>query len=125
MKIQTIVIIEDDSDFRGVLEEALQPFAKAVLTFESTEMASDWLRTNSGFLILSDFDLPGLSGFDHLKSFRKSGRLEPFLLMSGRFDVSPRDVESYGAKFFAKPFRIIQLLELIKTLSVLTIACAV
>lgn len=63
-------------------------------------------------LLILDINLPALSGFDVLESYRAGGGLAPVLILTGRNDIVSKKIGfEYGADdFLAKPFEIEELL---------------
>ncbi|RYZ83630.1 MAG: response regulator [Proteobacteria bacterium] len=111
----TLIIIEDDTAFRELLSEILQPHFSAILSFETTLEARMIIENHKNpLLVLSDIDLPGESGVEHLRNFRADGRTEPFYLMSGRVSSLTESDLKLSSGFIKKPFTKKELLEFFK-----------
>lgn len=112
---QRLIIIEDDNAFRELLREMLKRHITAIDVFPSSELAKEFIESCSEpFLILSDIDLPGQSGLEHLIEFRKGFQREPFYLMSGRISEIPDTIANLSNGFIKKPFSMKSLLELLR-----------
>ena len=74
-----ILIIEDDSDDKKMLEDALKEtgYLNRIVWFDNTEDAYEYLITtnDSIFVIFSDINLPGKNGLE----FKKKIDSEPYL----------------------------------------------
>ena len=113
----TILITEDDEPMRLLLDVLLKD--KYKLVFKNDGLAGmKWLAAgNLPSLILSDFILPKMNGFDFLSSLAQSGMFAdiPFIIVSSRTDDAfKKRCLSVGAKgFLEKPFDPSQLYELL------------
>jgi DNA-binding response OmpR family regulator len=106
-----IAIIEKDDSLRNTLKEILIFHAFEVLTFRCAE---DFLaQDNFGQidLILSDFNMAGMDGFQLLRLLKKQNNNTPVILMSGSLLIQKENVfELSAAAFMPKPFRLTDLL---------------
>ncbi len=104
----TILIIEDDESVRQTLEEML-----AINGFRTTS-ASNGLdgfaaaKREAPSVILSDIEMPGMTGFELLESFRSDPDLRtiPVIVLSAKADraATRRGMELGAADFITKPF---------------------
>lgn len=90
MNTNPIYLVDDDADDKAILEEVLDELgAKNEVRYFSTgqELLKE-LRTNSvvPFLIISDINLPGMSGFELRKKILKEASISdktiPFIFWS-------------------------------------------
>jgi DNA-binding NtrC family response regulator len=112
---KTILIVDDDPHVIGVVS-ALFDSEYNVLTADNGVKALEQSRAFAGeiHLLLSDFEMPGLSGID-LASFMTADRPElKVLLMSGF--TGGMLVLNEGWHFIAKPFLASQLRALVSGL---------
>jgi two-component SAPR family response regulator len=87
MKTGPIIIIDDDEDDKEILEEILREFdlKNKLVWFNNCKDAYGYLKSTSEqpFLIFSDVNLPGLTGFDFKKQIDEDIELRkksiPFL----------------------------------------------
>jgi len=113
----TILITEDDEPMRLLLDVLLRK--KYELVFKNDGLAGmKWLAEgNIPSLILSDFKLPKMNGFDFLSSLSQSGIFAeiPFIIFSSRTDegFQKRCLEVGAKGFLEKPFDPSQLYSLL------------
>jgi CheY-like chemotaxis protein len=113
----TILITEDDEPMRLLLDVLLKNKYKLVFKYDGLA-AMKWLAEgNIPSLILCDFILPKMNGFDFLNSLSKSGIFSeiPFIISSSRIDEGfKKQCVNAGAKgFLEKPFDPSQLYSLL------------
>jgi two-component system cell cycle sensor histidine kinase/response regulator CckA len=109
---KTILVVDDDPHTLGVIS-ALLDSEYNVLTAESGVKALEQSRAFTGqiHLLLSDFQMPGLSGID-LATFMTADRSGLKVLLMSGFDGGML-VLNEGWHFMAKPFISSQLRALI------------
>lgn len=113
-----ILVVEDDTQVAVVVQEAL----------ESNNHVVDWVADGSDGLerishypydlAIVDWNLPGLTGLEILKTYRESGGKMPILFLTGQSDV-PNRVEALnlGADdYLIKPFAYAELMARIRAL---------
>lgn len=116
-KKHVVLIIEDDEPMRLLLDVLLKQ--RYELVFKNDGLAGmKWLAEgNIPSMILSDFKLPKMNGFDFLSSLSQSGIFSeiPFVMVSSRSDeIFKKRCMDVGAKgFLEKPFDPSQLYELL------------
>ncbi|NJB67251.1 DNA-binding NtrC family response regulator [Desulfobaculum xiamenense] len=106
-----ILIIEDDSAFRGMLAEALESRGYGVCAASSAEDGIKRLEDERVALILTDVKLPGMSGVEALPRLLKAGRGADIIVMTA-FSSKEMALEAVrlGAyDFFSKPFSLKEL----------------
>jgi len=107
---KTIVIIEDDNSFLGLLEEYLKSEGFNVISENNGENVVDIYKANDIDLFIIDVLLPRKNGFsvvEDLKSVIGDGKL-PLIMMSGfykGFKHKNDAIGNFGAKaYLEKPF---------------------
>ena len=105
--VQKILIVDDEENIRGLLQEVLQ--AVGYQTFEATSgaQAIHLFEAESPDLVILDISMPGLSGFQVLRRLRLTSEI-PVIMLSARIDPIDK-VESLqlGADdYITKPFEI-------------------
>ena len=121
----TILITEDDEPMRLLLDVLLKDRYR--LIFKNDGLAGmKWLSEgNLPSVIMSDFMLPKMNGFDFLNSLSQSGIFSdiPFIMVSSRTDKKFKErCFDAGAKgFLDKPFDPSQLYELLNRVLKLTV----
>jgi CheY-like chemotaxis protein len=111
---KTILIIEDDPDFRDTLSDLLYRRGYAVACAENGRGALDYLRLVRPSLILLDLAMPVMNGREFRKSQRSDPRLEsvPTIVITGSSDISDVDADA----LFHKPINPSALLNTIEQL---------
>jgi CheY-like chemotaxis protein len=77
-----ILVVEDDSDMREVMEFMLEQLGRGVVLAGSVEEAASAAKSENISLIISDLGLPGQSGLDLLKVLGWKGKV-PAIALSG------------------------------------------
>lgn len=111
-----ILVVEDDESLRNLLLDALGIAGFDVVAYPSVESVSSKISSIKPDLIVSDINLPGLSGFDLLKSLRKSGNQVPFIALTARnerLDVT-EGLREGADDYITKPFGLEELVLRIK-----------
>lgn len=71
MEQKTILIVEDDESLRRVLEFNLEEVGYRVLTASTGESGLETFRTERPPLVITDIQMPGISGIEVLKAIKK------------------------------------------------------
>ena len=71
---RTILVVDDDDDVRSALARLLGLAGYTVLTAESGEEGLQTLATHPVQLVISDQNMPGMTGIEFLKSVRNRHR---------------------------------------------------
>ncbi|WP_221031309.1 ATP-binding response regulator [Actomonas aquatica] len=105
--MSTLLLIDDDENLRGMLEELLLGEGHRVITAADGEQGVRLARAHRPDLIVSDVRMPGLDGHAALAQLRQSPGLEhtPVILMTGEADLPDmRKGMDLGADdYLAKP----------------------
>ncbi|UGY00421.1 MULTISPECIES: response regulator transcription factor [Bradyrhizobium] len=101
-----ISVVDDDASVRAATENLLKSRGYIVQTFASAE---DFLRSprlNETSCVISDLQMPVMSGLDLLAEMRARGHRVPFIFITAfpndRVSTSALDAGAIG--FLAKPF---------------------
>ena len=111
-----IMIIEDDEEMRSLLKDF---FEEEGFETDSVSNGIDALRMLSKDhvdLIISDVQMPGLTGLDILPRIRRLKPETPIIVMTayGSNDVRNKSLERGATTYFEKPIRLSQLRTLIR-----------
>ena len=110
-----ILVVDDDSETRGLLTESLAAAGHEVVGAESGRAAMDPLSRREFDLVLTDLVMPGMNGLELLRWIKES-ELEPeVLVLTGHAEV-PTAVEAMrlGAyHYLAKPWNDAELKEVV------------
>lgn len=102
----TVAIVDDDEAVRDALRNLLASLDLGVATFASAEdfLASPACRAAA--CLITDVQMPGMSGLDLQRHLASVGNLIPVILITAfPHDHLRRQAEAEGAYgFFAKPF---------------------
>ena len=121
MSSYTILIIEDDEQFRGFVSELLTSEGFEVLTAENGKEGIDLLEVQQPDLILTDLLMPEKDGVRVISEVRSNYSHIPVIAMSGGQSVfSPVFLEAASslgaAQTLTKPFADDELIDAIHSL---------
>lgn len=118
MDSQKVLVIDDDKALCGVVVDFLQAKGLDVTSYNSVEAASDALSRAQFDLLILDWDLPGISGFDYCKQYRESGGLAPVLMMTGHDSIDDKEMglEIGADDYLSKPFSLRELHARVKSM---------
>lgn len=103
----TILIVDDDTLIRDTLHDLLAT-SHECHTADRAEQALAYLEMESYDVVLTDINMPGLSGHDLLNHIRNTHPNTPVIVISGIPVADPAKVCSkLGAfAYFTKPFNL-------------------
>ena len=104
-----IMVVDDMSTSRGLITQALDAFGiRNIVSAQDGQSALQSLSRSPVHLVISDYNMPGMSGLQLLQSLRQGANTKGcgFILITGRAD---RETIATGQKlgmnnFIAKPF---------------------
>jgi CheY-like chemotaxis protein len=120
MTARKILVIDDSRVIRNMVRDMLPPGNIEVVEAPDGIKGLEMIQKETPWMIMLDFLLPRMSGFEVYERLQQSRELSgiPLLLMSGRKEeVTSKISEPFEDKFFAfieKPFEQKQLLAAIK-----------
>lgn len=82
-----IMIVDDDCQVLDYLAHLLQTMGYGTITCNSGFAAIEKIKCEQADVVLADFRMPGLSGFDLLNALRAMGRRIPVVIMTGQADL--------------------------------------
>jgi len=102
-----ILIVEDDTTFRGFLKTILVAEGYEVLEAAEGERALALLGREGFDLVVSDLKMPGRSGIDLFRAGREEGLSTPFILITafGTIEEAVAAVKEGVADFLTKPLK--------------------
>jgi len=80
-----VLYVDDDESFCGFFKlylERMEGFS--VTTVRSGFFALDMIMSGSFDIVVSDYHMPGMSGMDLLREYRRKGQNIPFILFTGK-----------------------------------------
>ncbi len=111
-----ILVVDDESSIREGLKSALQGLGYDVFAADSAERAIHEFKQSTDIsFVLSDFKMPGMSGFDLLKEVKKTSPQTKVVLMTGFGSVHHAvSAMQLGADdYLCKPFSVQDLEKII------------
>lgn len=106
----TVIVAEDDDDFRALLSESLETDGFRVTGVSNGVALIEALRVVHGgydppAVVISDDRMPGARGLDVLRQVRRWGWDLPLVLITGFGDPSTVvEAEQFGLRVMHKPF---------------------
>lgn len=114
-----IIYIEDAPDVRDMVELLLQSWGHDVRSFESAEAASDALQGAGVDLLISDLELPGMSGLELMRQVMGHNVHVHGLLLTGHRAEMYRPHLPERVHILSKPFDVDELQKLLDGLGTL------
>jgi len=113
-----VLVIEDSTDLAEGLRFNLELEGYAVKVAEDGNTGLACVREWEPDLVILDLMLPGIDGYQVLRSLRADGRQTPVLILSARGEESDkvRGFQLDADQYVTKPFGLIELLERVKSL---------
>jgi DNA-binding response OmpR family regulator len=113
-----VLVIEDSTDLAEGLRYNLELEGYAVKVAEDGNSGLSLARDWDPDLVILDLMLPGMDGYQVLRSMRADGRQTPVLILSARGEESDkvRGFQLDADQYVTKPFGLIELLERVKSL---------
>ena len=112
----TVLVVEDESSVRRVVQATLETMVDTVLVAESAEEALSLVEEiDSIDLVLTDVLMPGMKGTELVDELERRGRIPKVVFTSGYPNVVGNTRAAARASFLLKPFSLKELRELIRT----------
>ena len=114
---EKILIIDDDKKLTKLLEEFLGSFNYALSVKHKPEEGIQFCRNQSVDLVILDIMLPGIDGFQVLRTIREFSTV-PVIMLTARGEVTDRIVglELGADDYLSKPFEPRELLARIQSI---------
>ncbi len=105
---KSILVVDDDSGIRGILDEALSRRGYRVTTSRDGVEAVKRLGERSYDVVITDINMPGMGGIDLLRWMKRHRRKEPVVVVTGSVqqDLRPGMGLALVRMRFRKPFKI-------------------
>jgi FixJ family two-component response regulator len=113
----TVIVIDDDPDVRGALQNLLRSVGLQVDALASPEQFFDRTPPAGPCCLVLDVRLPGKSGLDFQEELRKAKYRMPIIFITGHGDVrmSVRAMKAGAHEFLPKPFHDQDLLDAVQS----------
>jgi len=117
-----ILIIDDNDDFRGLLQTALEGDGYQVETAPNGQNAAALLQARPADVVVTDIFMPGKEGIETISELKRQFPRMHIVAMSGRpsaTDFDPLSIAQHlgAARTLKKPFPIEDLLSTVRTLT--------
>lgn len=116
---RTVVVVDDDEFMRSYLSETLTSGGYGCRSFPSGAAALGWLASGEAppDLLLSDINMPGMTGLDLLRTVKAVAPDLPFILISGLCDLSSAHgaLRAGATDYLLKPVLPADLLGIVST----------
>jgi FixJ family two-component response regulator len=108
-----ISIVDDDESIRNAVKALIRSMGYATATFASAEEFLQSGRLHDTACIITDVQMPGMSGIDLQDHLTTSGHRVPVIFVTAFPDESIREraMEAGACGFLSKPFREESLIE--------------
>lgn len=106
-----ILLLEDDFSLRDIMKDELENSGYTVYGFNNGDEALDSLLEVTYDLFLLDINVPGINGYEFLRSIRESGDSSPAIFVSSYSDIDHLSKGyEYGCNdYLRKPFSLQEL----------------
>ncbi|OGV95783.1 DNA-binding response regulator [Microgenomates group bacterium RBG_16_45_19] len=114
-----ILVVEDERRIAHYLKQGLELKAHLVDTAEDGEVGLDLALGENYDLLIVDWLLPKLNGYNLVKQVRAEGKTTPILMLTARTQVADRvaGLEAGADDYLNKPFAFSELLARVNALS--------
>jgi EAL domain-containing protein (putative c-di-GMP-specific phosphodiesterase class I) len=103
-----VLVVDDDPALRKAVRRQLETEGWTVIAVDSGDAAIEAMRGGREFFdcVVSDVNMPGVTGFDLIAAIRKHDDDVPVLLMTGdpSLDGAVRAINTGAVSYLAKPF---------------------
>lgn len=104
----SILVVEDNYEFRQLLTEALHLFNHEVKQADSAEAALDVLKNERFDLIFSDVNMGEMNGVEMAQKIREFDTDVPIIILTGNSDraLITKSLENGVSDYILKPLQI-------------------
>jgi FixJ family two-component response regulator len=113
----TISVVDDDASLRAATDNLLSSHGYLVRTFASAEEFLQSPNLHNCACVVTDVQMPGMSGLDLLTYMRAQGYLAPVIFITAFPEESVRAsaLKAGAIGFLAKPFAAPALIDCVET----------
>ena len=111
-----IAIVDDDEAVRVGLSSLLRSYGYAARAYDSARALLDGAALDQFHCVITDLQMPGMSGIELLEQLRRQGNAVPLILMTAFPEAALRQRALRGGAccFLSKPFDASQLLDCLR-----------
>ncbi|MFZ0392187.1 MAG: HD domain-containing phosphohydrolase [Calditrichia bacterium] len=108
IKNRAVLVVEDDREYGLMLADALKQFGMHVIVNFTAQEALDTIRQEKFDIILSDLNMPGMSGLELSARIREMFLGIPFVLITGISDLSQvqKALDGGVSDYIVKPVKL-------------------
>ena len=112
-----ILVIDDDSIIRTLLSNSLSKSGYVVITANDGESGIQKAESEKPDIVITDYQMPGLTGLDVLNELKKTQPGIPVILLTAHGDVALtiKSIQLGAYDFIEKPIQMQEMLEIIKS----------
>jgi DNA-binding response OmpR family regulator len=113
-----ILVVEDEDVFAELIANLLRKEQHAVDVARDGDAALVLLKLNSYELLILDWNIPGPSGLEVLKTFRGKGGNTPALMLTSKSEINDKETGFAAGSddYLTKPFNVRELTARVKAL---------
>lgn len=109
----TVLLVDNEPLIRAVLAEVLRRSEYNVRIADSGTEAIELVQRRTPALVMTDVQMPGLTGWDVLEQINRIAPTLPVLMMSG-LDAAEQARERGAAGFIMKPYRPAEIIDAVR-----------
>ncbi|SBS28211.1 C4-dicarboxylate transport transcriptional regulatory protein DctD [Marinomonas aquimarina] len=115
-ELDRVIVIDDEQSVRMAISQTLQLEDFDVLEFGSAQGVTEQLSIDWPGVIVSDINLPGMSGLELFEQVKKIDAEIPFILITGHGDISMavNAIRDGAYDFIEKPFSNDDFIEVVR-----------
>ncbi len=113
----TLLVVEDEIELQKIIQEILEPEIPGIICAKDGQEALDLLSKNSSICaILSDINMPRMTGLELLKNLRSRFNPIPFVVLTayGNPQSMREAIQLNATDFLDKPFSTEELVSVVK-----------
>jgi len=111
---RSVLVVDDECDIREAVELALSMEGFSVVGAPDRESALKLMESQTPYLILLDYRMPGLTAQEFIQIIRARNIDTPIVLMTAGKDPSDQARELGVAGYLQKPFELNDLLNVVR-----------
>ncbi len=114
-----VLIVDDDSNLRELLEEGVQDWGYEVGTACSGEEAMECLAGENYNVVVCDLKMPGMGGLKLLREIKAFDKMIQVIIITGyaTLETAVKAMEAGAYEYLTKPFRLDELMVIMKNVS--------
>lgn len=116
MSITNVLVVEDDTDLREAIVDTLDVSGFSVDSVSDAESALVWLKQKTCDLVISDVNMPGISGYQLMREIATEWPQLPVLIMTayGSISNAVEAIRNGAVDYLEKPFSTEKLVSVVE-----------